>query len=167
VENCDLYVAVAPGSGQITVLEVDTGVLEAAHDRLQFVVLACFSDDRQGTAFQKRSHLAGGNRAGEIISLRFVATLGLEESRLLGGFHAFGGHLEQQLVSDRDDGAYDRRIVRIEGQNIAVSALRSSVSASSPSRGKLAIPAEEVILNSRSSITNGCDMAAITRCMAR
>jgi hypothetical protein len=151
VENCDLYVAVAPGSGQITVLEVDTGVLEAAHDRLQFVVLACFSDDRQGTAFQKRSHLAGGNRAGEIISLRSKTQ----------------GCNEQQLVSDRDDGAYDRRIVRIEGQNIAVSALRSSVSASSPSRGKLAIPAEQVILNSRSSITNGCDMAAITRCMAR
>src|SRR5690242_1263658 len=78
--------------------------------------LAWPSSGRQGTALEKHAHLGRGHRTGEIITLRFCATVRLEEFSLLGGFDAFCRHLEHQFVGDGDNGANDGRIVGIEGK---------------------------------------------------
>src|SRR6202020_2138970 len=46
-------------------------------------------------------------------SLNGIATLGLEKLELCLGCHAFGDDLEAQGLPERNNGAHDRRIVRI------------------------------------------------------
>src|SRR6202789_3815154 len=65
---------------------------------------------REGQKLDKRTR---GDRRTHQKSLNGIATLGLEELELCLGCHAFGDDLEAQGLPERNNGAHDRRIVRI------------------------------------------------------
>src|SRR5580704_1322138 len=65
---------------------------------------------RQAQKFDKRTR---GDRRTHQKSLNGIAALGLQKLELGLGGHAFGNDLQAQSMPERNDGAHDRRIVRI------------------------------------------------------
>src|SRR5580658_2995063 len=57
----------------------------------------------------------GGYRAAEVIALYLIAGVLAQDLHLLGGLDALRDHLQAQIAPQGDDGANDRRIIRVAG----------------------------------------------------
>src|SRR6266404_2956111 len=67
------------------------------------------------TRLEQPGELLGKHWPAEIVSLRLVTFVGLEEFQLLQRFHAFGNDAQLQAAAHADDGGHNRRIVRGRG----------------------------------------------------
>src|SRR2546428_1842857 len=89
---------------------VDTKIGRSSVSSRAMQLPSCRSSCRQAAAFEQRPHLACGHGTREVITLRLAAAVRLEKFELLDRLHALSGHVEHQLLRDRDDRADDRRV---------------------------------------------------------
>src|SRR3546814_3651210 len=64
---------------------------------------------------KQTSHVLGGQGAREQIALRIVTPDRPQLRELLGSLHAFGDHVESEILCQQGDGADDLQVVAVAG----------------------------------------------------